>query len=173
MAQTRVVYTNMDEEAPATDSPRLFDGICFWVAQRCPQRSVYVDHINNNGGRVTKLEKQADVLIVDHLRAEVPPGSISYKWIEACIRHEQLVDKEDHRAGPKTHVARPVGSTAQPSKTHRVPFSAADDLELWNWVTQYQQKGGKALGNEIYKQLEEKASLCGLQQKLEPELTSK
>lgn len=70
----------------------LFRGIKFWLSQRVPQRSRFIADINAsdhsiitgrafltfrqaNGGKVVPLDKQADVIIVDHARKEAPLGS--------------------------------------------------------------------------------------------------
>jgi Rap1 Myb domain len=55
---------------------------------------------------------------------------------------------------PSTANARPIGSTLQPAKTTKTPYSVEDEVILWNWVQDAQRKGRAILGNEIYKELE-------------------
>lgn len=152
MASSHVVYSDLPEDAPAQGT--LFEGLRIWVAMRVPMRKTFVSQIRDNGGQVVPLEKDADMMIADHMRSEAPSGSFSWKWIEACIKEGRLVDKEEYRAASKEVVTRPVGAL-KPVKTSRVPYTDADDLELYNWVKAYERRGGKVLGNEIYKQLEE------------------
>lgn len=70
----------------------LFNGMKFWLAQKVPQRSRFIKDVEvrriqgsfysfsslrmsqANGGEVTRLEKQADIKIVDHARKEALPG---------------------------------------------------------------------------------------------------
>lgn len=132
----------------------LFSGIRFFVTQRVPSRHTFLDTITRNGGEIVKIEKLADMIIADHLRSESPPGSCSYTWIEQCIKSGLLVDKEDHRAGPACGIIRPVGAL-NPAKGRREKYTKEDDLLLYRWVTDHERRGGKALGNEIYKQLEQ------------------
>ncbi|KAL8822695.1 MAG: hypothetical protein Q9191_006575 [Dirinaria sp. TL-2023a] len=120
----------------------LFRDIKFWLSQRA------------NGGKVVPLDKQADVMIVDHARKEAPPGSYSYTFIEKSIRNGSLEDLEDHQVGPPLGSVRSIGSIAQPAKTTRNKFTEEDDRVLLQWVYSHPQKGGGTEGNEIYKQLE-------------------
>ena len=120
------------------------------------------------------LDKQADVMIVDHARKEALPGtqvhcicqlqktydsdscraSYSYTFIERSIRNGHLEDIEDHKVGPALGTVRSISSSLQPSKTTRSKYTEDDDRVLWNWVYSHTQKGGGTDGNEIYKQLE-------------------
>jgi hypothetical protein len=45
----------------------VFTDSKFFIVQRVPQRSHYVSLVEGNGGRVVKLEAQADYLIADHM----------------------------------------------------------------------------------------------------------
>ncbi|KAF2098233.1 hypothetical protein NA57DRAFT_77025 [Rhizodiscina lignyota] len=152
MAQ--VVYTRADGNSEIRGD--LFSGFKFFIAQRCPSRSTYVEKVTVNGGELVKLEKHADILIADHAKFfDAPPGSISYKFIDESIRQGTLADVEadEFRVGPAKGSSRPAGS-ARPAKTGRTPFTAEDDRVLWNWIKDYERKGGSLLGNEIYKQLD-------------------
>ena len=106
------------------------------------------------------VDTKADTIIADHLRTDSPAGSLSYTWIEACIRQQDLVDTTEHQAGHKPGTARPVGAL-RPQRGKRVEFSAADDMELWHWVHKYGPRSKGVLGGELYKQLE--AKVCTTQ----------
>ena len=153
MATDGVVITQANEDTPNIGG--LFDGISFLVGLRVPMRSNFLDRIRANGGRIVRLETQADHIIADHMRNDCPPNSLSYTFIEAAISAGALPDKNDHRAGPAPGYARTVGSTVVPPKSTRTPFTPQDDRDLWNWVQDYKNQGVHGIkGNEIYKQLE-------------------
>jgi hypothetical protein len=153
MATEGVVITQANEDTPNIGG--LFDGISFLVGLRVPMRSNFLDRIRANGGRIVRLEAQADHIIADHMRNDCPPNSLSYTFIEAAISAGALPDKNDHRAGPAPGYARTVGSTVVPPKSTRTPFTPQDDRDLWNWVQDYKNRGVHGIkGNEIYKQLE-------------------
>ncbi|KAI7217177.1 hypothetical protein KC333_g4356 [Hortaea werneckii] len=138
------------------DSPAiggLFEGLSFFLVQRLPSRSHFVDTIKANGGRVVKLEQQADYVIADHVRRDCPPGSISYTLIDSAIRNGAVPDPEDHRAGPPVGSIRDVASSV-PGKQTRRAFTAEDDKVLWQWVQKAEEQGGSVKGNDIYKHLE-------------------
>ena len=105
------------------------------------------------------LEKQADLIIADHARKHIPPGSISWKFIEQSVAKGVLEDIEDHRAGPPVGTIREVGSV-QPAKKGRTPFTAEDDRILMEWCIKAERKGLSLKGNDLYKQLEAKVWLC-------------
>lgn len=153
MATEGVVITHANEDTPNIGG--LFDGISFLVGLRVPMRSNFLDRIRANGGRIVRLEAQADHIIADHMRNDCPPNSLSYTYIEAAISAGALPDKNHHRAGPAPGYARTVGSTVVPPKSTRTPFTPQDDRDLWNWVQGYKNRGVHGIkGNEIYKQLE-------------------
>lgn len=147
----RMVVSQTSGNTPALGG--LFEGLSFFLVQRVPSRTSFVEKIQANGGRVVKLEAQADHIIADHVRKDCPPGSISYKFIECAIRDGALPDPGDHKAGPSVGAIRDVGSVV-PGKTTRTPFTAEDDRVLWQWVERARQQGGSVKGNDIYKQLE-------------------
>ncbi|GAB1741998.1 hypothetical protein NU219Hw_g7394t1 [Hortaea werneckii] len=138
------------------DSPAiggLFEGLSFFLVQRLPSRSHFVDTIKANGGRVVKLEQQADYVIADHVRKDCPPGSISYTLIDSAIRNGAVPDPEEHRAGPPVGSIRDVASSV-PGKQTRRAFTDEDDKILWQWVQKAEERGGSVKGNDIYKHLE-------------------
>jgi len=153
MATEGIVITQANGDTPNIGG--LFDGISFLVGLRVPMRSNFLDRIRANGGRIVRLEAQADHIIADHMRNDCPPNSLSYTYIEAAISAGALPDKNNHRAGPAPGYARTVGSTVVPPKSTRTPFTPQDDRDLWNWVQGYKNRGVHGIkGNEIYKQLE-------------------
>ncbi|KAH6647838.1 Rap1 Myb domain-containing protein [Truncatella angustata] len=132
----------------------LFNDMKFWVAQRVPMRSTWVQNIENNGGTITKLDKQADYLIADHAKNDVPAGSYSWKWIEDSVKGGKIMDKEDYLIGAPRHESRPAGSVQH--KSTRNSFTKQDDELLAKFVTRYEREGTAVLGNTIYKQFEAK-----------------
>lgn len=101
-----------------------------------------------------QLEKQADFCIADHAKKNNPAGSISWKFIEQSVTKGALEDPDDHRAGPVTHTARPVGSGG-PTRHGRTPFTQQDDHFLMDWVMRGERRGMAARGNNLFIQLEE------------------
>ncbi|KAI9793297.1 MAG: hypothetical protein M1833_000796 [Piccolia ochrophora] len=149
MAQAKVVYANAQG---GTTNGDLFGEKKFFISQHIRFRPSLVDKVKNNGGQVVKDEKVADILIVDHLKKNVPAGSYSYQYIDKSIENGILEDLDAHKVGPPSGTIREVGSSAPPKGT-RTPFTAEDDRVLYDWVTSFERGGGKILGNEIYKQL--------------------
>ena len=82
----------------------------------------------------------------------------SWKYIEQSVRKGVLENLDDHRVGPPIGTVRSAGSSIQPSKGSRTPFTAEDDRILSDWVNGYEELKRATGGNEIYKQLEEKVS---------------
>lgn len=152
MTTNGVVITRADDATPAIGG--LFQGKSFLITMRVPMRNHFVDVVKANGGRVVRIEIQADYIIADHARRDCPPTSLSYTFIEAATRNGALPDPNDHRAGPAPGVVRQVGSTTVAPKGTRTPFTAQDDRELWEWVQQCVAGGAAVKGLEIYKQLE-------------------
>jgi len=152
MATDRVVVTDATDATPAIGA--LFQGKSFLVQQRVPQRNSFLERIRANGGRIVRLELQADYIISDHLRNDCPPTSISYTFVEAAIRDGAIPDINDHRAGPAPGNVRAIGSSTVPAKATRTPFTPQDDRDVCNWVHKCQQEGQAVKGYEIYKQLE-------------------
>ncbi|EGE82813.1 transcription factor Rap1 [Blastomyces dermatitidis ATCC 18188] len=148
-----VVYSGVSN---ANMTSGLFKDTKFWLSRTVPSRSWIIQQIQANGGKVVLLEKDADVLLVDHMRGNNPPGSISFQYIEKSIQNGRLESLEDHRAGPEAMYVRPVGSTITRPKSHRSAFTAKDDQILYDWVKPFEEKGGQIGGNKIYQQLAEK-----------------
>ncbi|KAL6714467.1 hypothetical protein ACLMJK_007891 [Lecanora helva] len=134
----------------------LFKGLKFWLSQKVPQRSRFINDVRANGGETLPIEKHADVKIVDHTRKEALPGTFSYTFIEKSVRNGALENLGNHRAGPPEGTVRSIGSIVQPAKGTRNKYTQEDDRILWSWVHETPQKGGGTDGNEIYKQLEAK-----------------
>ncbi|KAL1591294.1 hypothetical protein WHR41_00020 [Cladosporium halotolerans] len=153
MATHGVVVSRANNATPAIGG--LFAGKGFFLVQRMPMRSSYIDTVKANGGRVVRVELQADYIIADHLRNDCPPTSLSYTFIDAAVRGGALPDPNEHRAGPAPGVVREIGSTVVPQRNTRTPYTAQDDRDLWNWVQRCQKLGVQGVkGNEMYKQLE-------------------
>ncbi|KAH7056883.1 hypothetical protein B0J12DRAFT_737720 [Macrophomina phaseolina] len=150
-----LVIDNVRAEPPVKGD--LFAGKKFWMALRVPMRSDFIKRVTYNGGEVVQLEKHADYLIVDGARKDVPPGGITFQFIEQCIKRGELLDPEQYRKGPPVGSVREIGST-QSTRRGRVPFTAQDDIELYTWVKGCELKGIPVKGNEIYKDLERKNS---------------
>ncbi|KAK4958253.1 hypothetical protein LTR10_004679 [Elasticomyces elasticus] len=141
-----IVISDADDATPAVG--KLFDGLAFFLVQALPTRTSYIAKVQANGGRVVKLEKQADYIIADHFKLGCPP--------DAAIKAGALPDPKDHPAGPPLGALREVGSVGVPGKQTRTPFTAADDKELWEYVEKARSDGGMVKGNDIYKHLEKK-----------------
>lgn len=153
MAAEGLVVTQANDATPNIGT--LFAGKSFLVVQRVPMRTNFLERIRANGGRIVRLESQADYIIADHVRNDCPPTSLSYTFIEAAISTGALPDINHHRAGPAPGIVRTAGSTVAAPKATRTAFTVQDDRDLWNWVHHYKSLGAHAVkGNEIYKQLE-------------------
>ncbi|KAH9988231.1 TRF2-interacting telomeric protein/Rap1 C terminal domain-containing protein [Xylariaceae sp. FL0662B] len=143
------------EGAAAPSEPvrdALFTGMKFWVGHRVPQRGNYVRSIENNGGKVVPLEKNADYLISDPARKDAPPGSYSFKFIEDSVEAGALQDFEKYLCNSSEPDSRPVGSTIAARAT-RTPFTREDDKILTEWVARKEREGAPTYGYEIYKKL--------------------
>lgn len=150
MADAPVIVTGSNADTPHVG--KVFDGISFFLVQRMPSRSRYLKEIEANGGRVVKVETQADYVIADHMRKDAPAGSFSYEFIETALKDGQLPDPSTHAIRPPGSV-RYVGSTTM-GKATRTPFTIEDDQLLWNTVQQAKAAGGHLKGNELYKGIE-------------------
>lgn len=152
MAAKGVVVTRANEATPTIGD--LFAGKSFLVTQRVPMRNNFLERIRANGGRIVRLESQADYIIADHIRPDCPPGSLSYTFIEDAVHRGALPDLDHHRAGRAPGTLRVVGSSAPPKAT-RTAFTPQDDRDLWTWVLNCQRQGIQSVkGYEVYKQLE-------------------
>lgn len=153
-----VVHSDMDDSAEV-EGP-IFQNTKFFIVQRVPQRQHYISLVETNGGRVVKLEAQADYLIADHLRNDAPAGSLSYKFIEEAINQRAVPqDKTPFLAGRKKSTARPITAStstfSSSNRSTRIPFSAEDDKILYAWVKKAEDSGLAIKGNQLYNQLAE------------------
>ncbi|KAL6352805.1 hypothetical protein LRP88_13278 [Fusarium phalaenopsidis] len=108
----------------------IFKDVKFWVAQRVPLRSTWIDDIK---------------------RLDAPPGSYSWKFIEDSVRNGIIQIKDKYRIGPDPDLPRPVGAK-HGAKTTRTPFTKDDDANLARWVLS--QRSQQQQGNAIYQQYE-------------------
>ena len=143
------------DECANGEEGTLFKNITFFVLQRVPTRNSIVDQIESNGGKITKVEKNADVVIADHARKDAPPDSLSWKWIEESIKAGNLVDKEEWRAGPAGAVQQRAGALKRPARLGRNTYSKEDDVYAYRFVNHPDRKGMQEMGNKIYQQLAE------------------
>ncbi|KAM5452841.1 hypothetical protein MaudCBS49596_003149 [Microsporum audouinii] len=144
-------HCSEDAENPLSGSP-LFKNMKFWLSKSVPQRAHMKHQIEAYGGRVVILEKDADVLLVDHLRKDNPPGTYSYQFVERSIRLGLLQELNKFLVGmPRGSVRQPAMG---PAKRYREPFTAKDDQILYDWMKPFEQAGGAVSGNKIYQKLE-------------------
>lgn len=148
-----IVYTNMADSADVQGT--VFADISFFIVQRVPQRSRYISLVESNGGRVVRLEAQADYLIADHLRHDAPAGSLSYKFIEESINQGQIPEDESPFLAGRRNSANPVTTAVASSskKSTRTPFTDDDDKLLYKWVHSAEDQGLATQGNTLYQVL--------------------
>ncbi|OAL73666.1 hypothetical protein A7D00_1694 [Trichophyton violaceum] len=136
-----------------SSTPQLFKDIKFWLSMTVPQRTYMKRQIEAHGGRVVILEKDADILLVDHLKKENKPGTYSYQFVERSIRQRVLQEPSEFLVGaPRGSVRQPAMG---PAKRYRKQFTAEDDQILYDWMERYKMAGGAVSGNKIYQQLEQ------------------
>ncbi|KAI0015057.1 hypothetical protein F4780DRAFT_784509 [Xylariomycetidae sp. FL0641] len=145
----------------------IFDGKAFYVSLRIPHRQTCIRNIENNGGTIAKLEKNADYYLADPNRADAPPGSYSYQMVEDALKAGSLDSAEDYLciAPPPARTSstqtpaspamrRPTGTQA---KATRQKFTEEEDRELGKFVTFVEKRSGRgSSGNEIFKYWAEK-----------------
>ncbi|KAI4726312.1 hypothetical protein E4T49_05942 [Aureobasidium sp. EXF-10728] len=149
-----IVYSDMADAADVRGS--VFAGNNFFIVQRVPQRSHFISLVESNGGRVVKLEAQADYLIADHMRHDAPAGALSYKFIEEAIKQGQIPEDDSPFLAGRRKSANPVTTAAGPSKkSTRTPFTDDDDKLLYKWVKKAEEQGLAIQGNSLYKTLAE------------------
>lgn len=100
-----------------------------------------------------KLEKDADLIIVDPIRKSLPAGSIAYTYIEKSVQKGQLENLADHPGGAAAGTVRMPGSSAVPKKGTRTPYTPEDDKILLKWVRDAARRGDNLKGNLLYKDL--------------------
>ncbi|CAD6449390.1 dfd478a8-0622-41fd-a666-2b5044d37c39 [Sclerotinia trifoliorum] len=130
----------------------LFEGMKFFILQRVPMRSRWIELVQSNGGEVTKFEKKAQIIIADGARKDAPPESVSWKFIEESAKAGKLVDMEAHRCGAQAGTIS-ERATAQLPRTTRTLYTAEDDRILTKWVLKAERMGRPTKGNQIYMEL--------------------
>jgi hypothetical protein len=148
-----IVYSNMADSVGVNGG--VFADKKFFIVQRVPQRSHYVSLVENNGGRVVKLEAQADFLIADHMRHDAPAGSLTYKFIEEAIKQGELPEDEEPFHANRRKSANPATTTGPSKKSTRTPFTDDDDKLLYKWVHRANEQGYATQGNTLYQALAE------------------
>ncbi|RPB13530.1 hypothetical protein P167DRAFT_564405 [Morchella conica CCBAS932] len=124
----------------------LFQGKRFWLSARVPMRKRFTEQIKVNGGNVVLSEKDADILIVDHLRDHTGDTAFSYKFIEKSIENKKLEDLDDHKVVP---MGKKKTSKASGLKG-RNTFTKEDDDILFKKLASV-DSGYQ--GNKIYQEL--------------------
>ncbi|KAK1244839.1 hypothetical protein MKX08_004468 [Trichoderma sp. CBMAI-0020] len=128
----------------------IFQGMKFWVSRLVPSRDWIIDQIQTNSGTVVVQEKDADMLIADHARKDVPLGSYSWKYITESVKAGFVQVEDKYLNGPPPGQPRPILAGSRAKKT-RTPFSEQDDAILAKHVL---QKGIDTAGNKMYMELE-------------------
>ncbi|KAG6361813.1 hypothetical protein INS49_010042 [Diaporthe citri] len=130
----------------------LFMGMKLFISLRVPQRERWVNLVQGNGGEVVKLEKQADMLIADHIKRKgvAPPSdSYSWQWIEYSVKNGFLQPKDDYRIE-----GVPAAGASAPAKgKQRVKFTKEDDEILAKFVLNHERQGNATRGNVIFEDL--------------------
>ncbi|EHK48238.1 hypothetical protein TRIATDRAFT_81783 [Trichoderma atroviride IMI 206040] len=128
----------------------IFQGMKFWVSRLVPSRDWIIDQIQTNSGTVVVQEKDADMLIADHARKDVPLGSYSWKYITESVKAGFVQVEDKYLNGPPPGQPRPILAGSRAKKT-RTPFSEQDDAILAKHVL---QKAIDTAGNKMYMELE-------------------
>jgi hypothetical protein len=139
-----IVYKDMADPVGGADG--VFTDLKFFIIQRVPQRSYYVSLVESNGGRVVKLEAQADYLIADHMRHDAPAGSLSYKFIEAAIPDDEIFLANRRKSANST-------AASSSKKSTRTLFTDDDDRLLYGLVHKANEQGYAVQGNKLYEAL--------------------
>ncbi|PON25648.1 hypothetical protein TGAM01_v205533 [Trichoderma gamsii] len=144
---SRVTYNGV----PSTvGGGNIFQGMKFWVSRLVPSRDWIIDQIQTNSGTVVVQEKDADMLIADHARKDVPLGSYSWKYITESVKAGFVQVEDKYLNGPPPGQPRTILAGSRAKKT-RTPFSEQDDAILAKHVL---QKGIDTAGNKMYMELE-------------------
>ncbi|KAK6337125.1 hypothetical protein TWF718_009909 [Orbilia javanica] len=159
-----------DEELFSERDRRLFSGLAFFLTSLCPTRDYFRSLIETNGGKICKTDRNADLVISDHLKSQGNlEKAVSYKWIVACVENRELVDTRDFlisalRSRNQQVSKKPAKKTAgsikaqiasvEPLGGHRpaggrVFFTQQDDNILLWWI----EKETKLSGNKSYQEL--------------------
>ncbi|KAG9944915.1 hypothetical protein KCU85_g7616, partial [Aureobasidium melanogenum] len=133
----------------------VFANLKFFIVQRVPSRSHYISLVESNGGRIVKLEAQADYLIADHLRHDAPAGSLSYKFIEETVKQGGIPEDDSPFLAGRRKSAIPVTTAVASSskKSTRTPFTDDDDKMLYKWVHRAYEQRLATQGNTLYQVL--------------------
>ncbi|KAK5987818.1 hypothetical protein PT974_11952 [Cladobotryum mycophilum] len=146
-----ITYDGVPRSEGGGGGGNIFRGVCFWLSRNLPARRNLVNIVENNGGKVVPQEKDAHILIADHVRKDVPAGSYSFKFILDSVRNGIIQLKDKYRIGPDPDLPRPIGSS-RGVKGSRTPFTPEDDAVLANWILSH--PGAAPRGNKIYMELE-------------------
>ncbi|KAK6526055.1 hypothetical protein TWF281_011094 [Arthrobotrys megalospora] len=159
-----------EDDIPPERDHRLFSGLTFFLTSFCPTKDYFRTLVESNGGKVCKTDRNADLIISDHLKSQGNvEKAISYKWIVSCVENKELVDAEGFyisalRARNQPVSKKPVKKSAASIKAQvaaveggggyraagtRVPFSVQDDNILMWWI----EKETKLSGNKAYQEL--------------------
>lgn len=164
------------EGVPGVYEGTLFNGLKFYIHSQVPLRQSFVEKLkvhpifpsNNqltiltpssqsNGGKVVELESKADVLIGDPMRPKkAPMSSISYKYIEDCVREGKLLNIESPKYRVHIQPQRRPGVSSNGGKKTRNAFTPEEDTVLVKWVVQQRNAGYATKGNVIYERLLDK-----------------
>ncbi|KAI6778239.1 uncharacterized protein J7T54_004134 [Emericellopsis cladophorae] len=118
-----ISYNNV----PAEQGGNIFSNIKFWIHRGVPLRSDWVKHVEENGGQVVDLEKKADYLIADHLKARnAPDGAYSWKLIQESVKNGALQIADRFLIGPHPDDVRRIAATKAPKST-RTAYTNEDD----------------------------------------------
>lgn len=159
-----------DEDLPPERDDRLFSGLSFFLTSLCPTKDYFRSLLETNGGKICKTDRNADLIISDHLKSEGNvEKAISYKWVVACVDNRELVDTKDFlvsvlRSKSQLVSKKSAKKTASSIKAQiasveplggyrpvggRVPFTEQDDNILLWWI----EKEAKLSGNKSYQEL--------------------
>ncbi|KAL6902723.1 TRF2-interacting telomeric protein/Rap1 C terminal domain-containing protein [Trichoderma evansii] len=143
-------HITYDGVSGAAGGGNIFEGMKFWVSRWVPSRDWIIDNIQNNSGTVVPLEKDADMLIADHARKDVPLGSYSWKYITESVKAGIVQVEDKYLNGPPPNQPRSVLTGSRARKT-RTPFTQLDDAILAKHVL---QQGIHTAGNKMYQDME-------------------
>ncbi|KAJ5984001.1 hypothetical protein N7481_006100 [Penicillium waksmanii] len=131
----------------------IFQGQRFWLSREVPQRSRFKDLITKHGGVIVLMENDADVMLVDHAKKNIPTGCHSYKYVEESIRKGQVADLDAHRAG--SFRPRAMGASNIPKRGTKSVYTLEDDQLLYDFLYPFEQEENAPIhGNKIYQLLE-------------------
>lgn len=105
--------------------------------------------MQENGGTIEPLEKNADMLIADHARKDSPPGAYSWQFIADSVKNGVIQLKDRYRIGGDPELQRPAGGGGM-TRSGRTQFTRAEDALLARWVLSHALDRS---GNKIYQEL--------------------